>query len=874
MEPIYRGATEMMDEARSYRAARRAQATGAALAGSFICLLMVTGASAQAQADPEASPAAPAAGTAATDPPPGAASPATPAPEAAPETSAKLQEIVITATRRSELQSKVPISVSAYSQESLDKRGAKDFQDLVRFTPGVTLDANGTNSISIRGISSSAGAGTTGIYIDDTPIQMRSLTFYSDDALPKAFDLERIEVLRGPQGTLFGAGAEGGAVRYIMTQPNVNRTSMYVRSELAFTQSGAPSYEAGVAYGTPIVDGTLGVRGSLWYRRDGGWIDRMDPFTFRTTQANANYSDDAVLRLAAKWAVNENLSVTPSVLYQNRRSNDITAYWPAYSNPNSDSYRLGDPERLPEPDHYLLPALKVQADLGQMSLFSNTSFFSRKDQSGYSGTNYNLSYYQSFNSPGTASNPNPGYAPMNPGYYPLIDGTGLHLPMNLQNYRAPGTVTNDQKTFTQELRLQSNDANAALAWTTGLFYSVSRQSSAEEIADPMIGQLFQVLFQPPNNDYTQYFGEALLANGDSFYSYIFSRDRQIALFGEATYALTSKLKFTAGLRVSKTDVTFNNFVDGPQNFGPSVPGYGEQHEKPLTPKASLTYQADRNDMYYITYSKGFRIGGANAPIPAVACANDLGNLGLSEAPGSYKQDSVNSYELGAKNKIGEDLRVASSLYYIRWQGIQQSVYLPICGYQFTTNSGEAVAKGGDIQLEYAPTASLSFELAAGYTNAEFTSNVYVGTTTSNLLAAQGDAIEGASFTPSPSWTVALGVQHDFELLSRKSYVRLDWEYASSNRAKTASEDPRTSLFDPLYYTPTATNFVSLRAGTTIDKWNVSAFVDNLFDAHPESPPSNDPHSGVDAYNPNPPSALIRSYTIRPRTMGITATYHL
>ncbi len=129
--------------------------------------------------------------------------------------------------------------------------------DIARFTPGVSIDNSATNAISIRGISSSAGAGTTGIYIDDTPIQMRSVGFNPDDTLPKTFDLERVEILRGPQGTLFGAGAEGGAVRYILTQPSVTTASTYVRSEASYTQYGQPSYEFGIAHGSPIVDGTL-----------------------------------------------------------------------------------------------------------------------------------------------------------------------------------------------------------------------------------------------------------------------------------------------------------------------------------------------------------------------------------------------------------------------------------------------------------------------------------------------------------------------------------------------------------------------------------------------------------------------------------------
>ena len=183
----------------------------------------------------------------------------------------------MTATRHEESLSKVPISVTALTQESMDQLGIKDFQDVARFTPGVTIDNSGTNAISIRGISSSGGAGTTGIYIDDTPIQMRSVGFSPDDTLPKTFDLERVEVLRGPQGTLFGAGAEGGAVRYILTQPSTTTTDTYVRSELSYTQYGQPNGEFGIAHGQPIVDGKFGIRASIWYRYDGGWIDRVDP---------------------------------------------------------------------------------------------------------------------------------------------------------------------------------------------------------------------------------------------------------------------------------------------------------------------------------------------------------------------------------------------------------------------------------------------------------------------------------------------------------------------------------------------------------------------------------------------------------------------
>src|ERR1700730_4093309 len=220
---------------------------------------------------------------------------------AADESTGPLQEIVVTDTRHEEGLSKVPISVTALTQEAMDIRGVKDIQDVARFTPGVRIDNSGTNNIAIRGISSSGGAGTTGIYIDDTPIQIRALAFNPDDTLPKSFDMDRIEVLRGPQGTLFGAGSEGGTVRYIPPQPSLTKTSFYSRDEVAYTEGGAPSYEAGVAGGMPLIDGVLGARLTVWYRRDGGYIDQIDPVTRSRVQKNANYDNTAVIRLAAVW---------------------------------------------------------------------------------------------------------------------------------------------------------------------------------------------------------------------------------------------------------------------------------------------------------------------------------------------------------------------------------------------------------------------------------------------------------------------------------------------------------------------------------------------------------------------------------------------
>ncbi len=194
-----------------------------------------------------------------------------------------IDEIIVTAQRREERLQDVPISMTAFSQEKIDSQGLKNIDDLTRLTPGVMFQRSGMGSsgnyndegsdINIRGIDSSAGSSTTGIYIDDTPIQTRHIGFGSVNVFPALFDLERVETLRGPQGTLFG---EGGALRFITPNPGLTEDSGYMRAEVADTEYGAPSYEAGAAAGGPIIENVLGFRVSASFRYDGGWVDRVD----------------------------------------------------------------------------------------------------------------------------------------------------------------------------------------------------------------------------------------------------------------------------------------------------------------------------------------------------------------------------------------------------------------------------------------------------------------------------------------------------------------------------------------------------------------------------------------------------------------------
>jgi iron complex outermembrane receptor protein len=786
-----------------------------------------------------------------------------------------LEEIVVTATRREENISRVPISITAMSQEMLDQKGIKDFSDVARYTPGVSFDTSQTNQISIRGINSSGGSSTTGIYIDDVPIQVRSLGFNSDDALLKLFDLDRVEILRGPQGTLFGAGSEGGTVRYITTQPSLTKSSMYAKAETSYTEGGSPSYEAGVAAGTPVTDGVFGVRASVWYRRDGGWIDRIDPTTLQTVDKNANHVETTVLRVAALWQPNDAVRVTPSFLYQDSQRNDVTIYWPEYSDPGKDRYFSANPTARTEPDTFYLPALNIQADIGSsVRLISTTAYFHRDEISGYEGTLYNLGYYQTLLPAGSTA-------------FPLLDGSGVHLPPGLQNYRAPTSVTNQQSNFTQEIRLQSTDPTARLAWTAGVFYSLDRQYSLEEIHDPMADAFFNQLIGVP---IATYFGTPLNADGssylpmgDSYFNRLVAHDRQIAGFGEANFSLTDTLKLTAGVRVSKTTFNIESLSGGPQNSGPR-PGTQQNSETPVTPKAGIQWQVDPNNMYYFTYAKGFRSGGGNPSIPydptfqnpGIGCTADFENFKIKNAPATFKSDSVQSFEVGAKNNIENRVRLASSIYYIKWKNIQGNVVPPICQIQWTDNLGDAVSKGFDLQADFQVTSALSVDSSFGYNDARNTTDGFPtgAAHTGKPLVTTGDAIAGPNGIGTgysiPPYSASIGLEYKFHAFAHESFVRGDYEYLAGDKWVHAALDPNTTSYDPAGLGTARQVFASLRAGTNLGDWAMSLFVDNLTDSHTilnynHQTPSY--ASGNNGYA----TPAYRFITYRPRTFGITAT---
>jgi outer membrane receptor protein involved in Fe transport len=790
--------------------------------------------------------------------------------------SAGLDEIVVTATRREERLQDVPISVSAFSQEKLDAQGLKNIDDLARLSPGVTFSRNGMGSsanyndegsdINIRGVDSTAGTSTTGIYIDDTPVQTRHVGFGSVNAFPELFDLDRVEVLRGPQGTLFGAGAEGGAVRFIAPEPDVTKTSAYARADLSENKAGDSSYEIGAAFGAPIIDDVLAFRVSASDRRDGGWVDRvgysLSPNASVATptpvyggdvvEGDSNWQTTKTARVALKWKVNENLEITPSVYWQELHINDTAAYWVALSDPSSDIYRNGNARDNPSTDPFTLSAIKVKWDLGFASLFSNTAYFERDQHSTSDYTQYLRATWSSIPSGLPAGQvqyqyPNTFPAPGDGGYAVFQD---------------------NQHNFYEEIRLASKDADAAFVWTTGFYFSHLDENVPETIIDPTLNN--EVIAYTGGADSVCYPGQPC-PGGQIFYGPIDKVvDRQLALFGDLTYKITDTFKVTGGLRASRLEFTGTVYETGPF-LGTTISSRGGATEDPVTPKAVLSWQPDHDNLVYASASKGFRPGGPNVGVGGI-CQGNLTALGLSQVPGQFSSDSLWSYELGSKNTFFDNtLSIDASVFYIDWSNIQQNVYLPACGEQFTANLGKAKSEGGDIEVLYKPVPAVTFDLTAAYTDARLTKTTCAGTliyngtqcagggTTAGPIASKGDALLGAP------WSFTAAVEYHFPLWEgRLPYVRLDEQYTTAQRSLLQSQDPNNALYDTTIPGLPISQNLSLRAGLRFNGLDISIYGNNLTDAHPIEYESRDIAGATDS--------LYFGRGVRPLQAGVTAIY--
>jgi iron complex outermembrane recepter protein len=800
-----------------------------------------------------------------------------------------LQEVVVTANKRAEDIKDVPISITAISGADLQDKHITSYDDIAREVPGVNFNSvsgtEGTTNIEIRGVSSTSGSATTGLYIDDVSITTKNF-FYDGAAEPQLFDLDRLEVLRGPQGTLYGDSSEGGTIRFITPKPQLTQWSGSVISDYSHTDHGGGNYFDGVIFNAPIVSDVFAVRGSVGFTSNSGFIDHysnpgessaetLSQVTpeFELEKKGVNWNEVFVTRLNGLIQVSDAITISPSFFYQSYKYGDSDAFYPpgqlSSTNPAGPpipSLWIQDKE-TPEPgmDTLVLPSLTMNAKLGFADLTSVSGLFLRQYARQIDGTYYNSAAFAGLidtpcppPGPGVVTVPN-GSPNCDSAQQPLVDSIIANLPSAVH-------LSNHYGQFSQELRLSSPaGATGALKWVTGLYYENSWIHDVDFQQIPGISTAFTKIFGvpmedtyvnslygPPGPGYSLLFPDDIDESDNRFYN-----ERQYAIFGQIDYDFLASLHGSLGGRYNTTRETYVSTEIGFYQW-PNISPYNQAGTfSAFTPKAVLSYDLTADSNIYTSAAKGFRNGGPTGPIPyggfdGGVCGPNLQTYGLNSGPTKFDSDSLWTYEVGSKNRLDDNrLSVDAAVYTTDWKNIQQSLYLPTCGYYFTANVGDATIYGGELELSYRPITQLTLGLTGGAQHAYISS-----------ASNPSEATVGSWLIDVPDYNYTGSATYVFMLSDSNSLVsRIDYTYSGSSYGSYQAYDYLNSppSTNPNYHNP-GYGVLNASFGYTGRIFDVSLYAKNLANDRKiiQQPEVN---------------TVFEAYTVHPLTVGITIKAH-
>jgi outer membrane receptor protein involved in Fe transport len=721
-----------------------------------------------------------------------------------------LQEIIVTAQKREQRLQDVPAAISAVTGATHESMGAESFTDYARSIPGLTFqDAGAGRQIpTIRGINPSAGAPAVAYYIDETPMPA-NLSFVVN---PRLADLARIEVLRGPQGTLYGSSSIGGTIRLIPNAPNLSQLTGSVQATALVTDGkggAAPGGDAELVLNLPIIEGAAAVRGAFWGRDVGGFVNRNYP-----GGSAENRPDERTwgFRTTGLWQPTEQLRISLMAYLQHQHFNGFTDITGGAGNPDDELEQnfLADVAE-PQDDQFQLLNATVKYDFGALALVSSTSYSDQK----FKYTSEGMSAIQLF-----------------PTFY--------GLPETDAAFATVAEVGLKTHAFTQELRLATSETVAGFDAIVGAYYSRVHQASTFDWSPPEYNAAVagndpsSPLYAPDNNILTAWGPPA--------------KERQVAEFGELTYHFSDSLRLTGGLRHYDVTTSEDLFTSG-WFIGGNVPGVVSEaassaDSSGFVYKGNLSYDVTPDHMVYVQYSEGFRRGFGNRPLPPVCGADNALNV---------KPDSIKNYELGAKTDwLNRRLTVNAAAYRTDWSDIQQGITLQ-CGFGLITNFGEARIKGAELEIN----GKLTQRLGAGL------SATHLKSTLQQDLPALG-ALEGDQIQYVPKWQYALYAETTLPILAADDgFARLDYQYTGSSfanysRLGDGSRDPASQV--------EKVRLLNFRTGLRHDRWELALSGQNLLNKVARQ--SLDPNAQITFAIPGRPRYVVT----RPRTISLSVTY--
>lgn len=737
--------------------------------------------------------------------------------------SGTLAEIVVTAEKRTSTVQDTPISITAVSGAELQARGLSDLLSVAQTTPGVSFKTAGPGQteFEMRGLSSTGGfSPTVGFYLDDAPVTAPAQAFQGKVVIdPDLYDLNRVEILRGPQGTLYGSGSMGGTIKLISNQPALNQ--FHASSEMvgSTTAHGGGNGAGNVMLNIPLVSDVAALRLIGTYKHDDGWIDRivLDPFPLETNGGltrgdvltapiqkivpDVNWEQLVGGRAKLLVQIGDRLTFTPEVLYQRITQGGENTI----DNPPGTVLAHYQPFKVAEPfqDSFTLYTGTISYD---MSAFRIDSVTSRWYRSEAQDQDISESLQVLFGLPG----------------YSVADG-GVG--------GGPITETDTTSQFSQEIRLTST-GQSAFQWLLGGFYSNFRSDTGFYSVYPGITGLF---------------GTDILSIIDQP-----TAIKQKAVFANTSYKITSRLKATVGLRWYSYDSASATTVSGiaTQAAGPGTYSANSgASDSGSNPMLNLSYMFPQDSMVYATAAKGYRPGSGNLPVPLsgpIQCLSGAGNLqslGLTGAPKDFNPDTLWSYELGEKYMTPERrLSLDSSVYYEKWRDIQQQVALS-CGFLFTANAGSAGIYGTEMELSAVLLPQLTFVQNVGYTHATLADTV-----------VETGTVAGEQILDVPKVTLSSSLRYSQPVSDRYALTM-----SVTNEYVGPMQDITFTRNDVSGY-----DIVGARLGVQASSWSAYAFADNLTNRLAQLTDFNALSANVPQFN--------RVAVARPRTIGIDLQY--
>jgi iron complex outermembrane recepter protein len=742
-----------------------------------------------------------------------------------------LSEITVTAEKYVSTIQNTPISLSALSGDQLAAAGLTRIQDIALEIPGLSMRSAGPGltEYEARGLASNGGAApTVGFYLDEIPLSPPALSQSGKVVIdPDLYDIERVEVLRGPQGTLYGSGSMGGTIKVITNQPKLGVFEGSVQGTGSYTDGGGGNYSGNLMLNVPLGE-TLAMRVVLSDLYRSGWIDNITvspfPVSLATTKQgdvltapvtnvfhNANDERLSSGRISLLYKPSEDFSILATGFVQSLHMGgyDLLDGSPDSATPSRvyNAHYEAFPLREGIRDDISIVGITLNANVGFADLTSASAYWSRL---GVQTQDASESIYWS-----------------NHGGAPLVS--------------VPYSERDPSHQLSQEIRLTSHDSGG-LHWVAGAFYSE-------------LHSVWNEIGESPLN------ATPAVPDGSYFISWNPYTVKQTALFADGSYKITDQWKLSAGVRwytyKSQQD-EFSWGLDGPNLTPPANSLVTTASDRGFNPRINLSYAPDQDLTTYATVSKGFRPGGANQILPPGLCGNS-GTL-------KFGPDSAWNYEIGEKAKLFDNwLTINSDVYYIKWTGVQQVITLP-CGYQYYNNAGDGRSFGPELEINAKLTSELTASLSAAYTDAKITNPNAAYTSFLTHIVTFPDGVTPPCPTSGGSCTAPImNVVKDTASLSLSYATTVMSDYKLSARIADSFVGPSYDVAYYFGYKLPSYNLANARVGLAHGDWSTDLFVDNLTNKVALMTANNT------SFQFNIPQ-VVRYTTNQPRTVGVQANY--